>query len=119
MINGVKVIKTIAYSEFNTTGVAVCITISLITLLCYLWYVTHSFKKEDVFTQILTTIFAAILFVLFLIGAHNNADRTSHYKYVVRVTQRADLMQLTKEYRILKHNKDNTYIIKERDDSDD
>ncbi len=107
MIDGVEIISV--GWELTMLGTLIIVLITCGITACALEFVVYVFERRGDIALVLA-ITCAVLIVAF----NPITNRFEYEKYTVRVNSSVTVSELTKDYEILKQNKDGTLVLKEK-----
>ena len=107
MIDGVEIIR-VGY-ELTMLGTLIAVLITCGITACALEFVVYVFEcRGDI--SLALAITCAVLIVAF----NPITERFTYEKYTVKVNNSVTVSELTRDYEILKQNKDGTLVLKEK-----
>ena len=110
-MNGVQIISQEAITTARTIP-AILLVLSIFIILPITFYIgkkTGNWKVAFTFEIITGIIYTIIIITILLSGLFKKPS--GYYKYTVKISNECSLPEFNKQYKIIKENKDGTYII--------
>ena len=110
-MNGVKIISQEAITTARTIP-AILLVLSIFIILPITFYIgkkTGNWKVAFTFELITGIIYTIIIITILLSGLFKKPS--GYYKYTVKISNECRLLEFNEQFKIIKENKDGTYLI--------
>lgn len=110
-MNGIQIMSQEAMTTLRTIP-TILLVLSVFIILPITFHIgnkTNNWKLAYKFEIISGIIYAIIIVAILFSGLFDKP--TGYYKYTVKISKECSLLEFNEEYKIIKENKDGTYVI--------
>lgn len=110
-MNGTQIISQEAITTLKVIP-TILLILSIFIILPITFHIgnkTDNWKLAFKFEIISGIIYGIIIITILLLGVFNKS--TGYYKYTVKISKECSLLEFNEQYKIIKENKDGTYVI--------